>query len=165
MKNKKNRIVFTLVAAFVGVLCALALTASFSIMKVQGPAMEPEISQGNFVIVNKLAYVFGTPEQGDVVTFHCNVYNEDGEGSILVKRVVATAGDLVEIREGSLYVNKKIYEKHMTEPVYMDAMEPITVAEGKVFVLSDNRESVMDSRDSAVGQLSVTELSGKVCFE
>lgn len=167
MKNKKKKktpVALLIVAALAGIIFALIGTAGFTVMKVQGAAMEPQVLQGNWVLVNKLAYVFQDPKPGDVVTFPCNVYNEDGEGNMLVKRVAAIEGDLVEVKEGVLYVNKKIHNKHMAEPIYMESMEPIIVAEDRVFVLSDNRECVMDSRDSAVGQLPVWELE-KVCFK
>ena len=53
--------------------------------------MAPAIQKGERVWINKLAYLFGEPRQGELVAFHCDVYSEDGEGSTLVKRVAAVS--------------------------------------------------------------------------
>jgi hypothetical protein len=61
-------------------------------------------------------------------------------------------------------VNDEIYQGYLDTPVYLDPMDEITVGRNRVFVLSDSQTAVLDSRDPAVGQLSINELSGKVCF-
>ena len=124
--------------------------------------MEPSISDGSIIFVNKLAYFYQKPEAGDVVTFRCNVYSEDGEGNILVRRIAATGGDRVRITDGNLYVNDEPYKTEQN--IYLEPMEEITVGTGSVFVLSDSLTAVLDSRNQAVGQLRTDELNGKVCF-
>ncbi len=165
MKTKKSRPISFLAAGILGVLVALGITCSFGIMKVQGESMEPSIAKGDVIVVNKFYYLFGEPSTGDAVVFPCNVYSEDGEGSFLIRRVVATEGDQVEIKDGMLYVNDKICDSYTENPVYMESMDKITVGKHKVFVLSDNRGAVLDSRDQAVGQMDISELTGKVCFK
>lgn len=153
------------IAAVLGILSALAVTCSFSIMKVQGSSMEPSIEKNGIVLVSRLSYCFGQPKEGDVIAFPCNVYSEDGEGSTLVKRVIATEGDRVRIKDGVLYVNGKPYDKYAAQPVYLGEMETVTIGADRVFVLSDSREYHLDSRDQAVGQLPVSDITGKVCFK
>ncbi|MCQ4637127.1 signal peptidase I [Anaerovorax odorimutans] len=165
MKTGRKKWIAYFSAGFLGILAALAVTCAFSVLSIQGDSMDPTITKGDHVLINKTAYLFGQPGQGDVVAFPCSVYSEDGEGSTLVKRVVATAGDRVEIRDGALYINERLFDKYAADPVYMDSMEKVTVDKGKVFVLSDNRSAVLDSRDQAVGQLKISELIGKVCFK
>lgn len=165
MGTGKKKIVLFVSAGILGVLAALAVTCAFSIMKVQGESMEPSIEKGEIVVINKLAYFFQQPKAGDAAAFHCSVYSEDGESCTLIKRIVAEEGDQVEIKDGMLYVNDKIYVQDEANPVYMEAMEKVTVGKGRVFVLSDNRGAVLDSRDQAVGQLDISELTGKVCFK
>lgn len=165
MKTGYKKWTILAIAAILGIITALLLTCFFSIMKVQGDSMEPSIEQGDRVLIDKVSYFFRQPEPGDVVAFPCSVYSEDGEGSTLVKRIVAAEGDQVEIKDGALYINDDIYDKYAADPVYMDEMKKITIGRGKVFVLSDNRSAVLDSRDQAVGQLGITELTGRVCFK
>ncbi|NBI63570.1 signal peptidase I [Clostridiales bacterium] len=165
MKTGKLKILLFVLAAVLGILAALAVTCAFSVMKTQGESMEPSIEKGEIIVINKLAYFFQEPKVGDAAAFHCSVYSEDGEGSTLIKRIVATEGDQVEIKDGMLYVNDKIYIQEAAAPVYMEAMEKVIIGKGKVFVLSDNRGAVLDSRDQAVGQLDISELMGKVCFK
>lgn len=165
MKNGRKKWIVLFTAGLLGIIAAFIVTCSFGIVKVQGDSMEPAIGKGNLAVVSKLSYFFRQPRAGDVVAFPCNVYGEDGEGSTLIRRVVATEGDLVEIRDGMLYVNGKVYDKYVKDPAYMEPMEKKTVGAGRVFVLSDNRGAMLDSRDDAVGQLEIAELSGKVCFK
>lgn len=161
MGIRMSNIVFP---ALAGIMAALIVTCFMSVMTVRGNAMEPSITDGSIIIINKAAYFYQEPEVGDVITFCCNVYSEDGEGSILVRRIAATSGDKVRITDGNLYVNDEIYEGYAEKPVYLDPMKEITVGKNRVFVLSDSQTAVLDSRDSAVGQLRVDELVGKVCF-
>ncbi len=151
--------------AFAAVLAAIIVTCIFSTAKVMGNAMEPAISDGSVVVINKIAYFYQKPEAGDVVAFHCEVYSEDEEGSILLRRVAASEGDRVRITDGRLYVNDVIYEGYAEHNVYLDPMDEISIGRDRVFVLSDSQTAVLDSRDQAVGQLRIDELDGKVCFK
>ena len=154
-----------LLAACVGVLAALVLTCALDVIKMKGDTMEPAIAGDSHVIVYKWAYAFGKPQKGDLVAFPSCVYSEDGEGSTLVKRVVATEGDFVEIKEGCLYINGALFDEYAAEPVYMEPMKGTVIQKSKVFVLSDKRSAVLDSRDEAIGQLAARELTGKVWFK
>ena len=161
MRIRMKNIVFP---ALAGITAAVLVTCVLGTMTVKGNAMAPSVADGSLIFVNKLAYLYQEPAAGDVVVFHCNVYSEDEEGSILVRRIAATAGDKVRITDGNLYVNDQLYENYSEKHIYLESMPEVTVAEGRVFVLSDSQTAVLDSRDSAVGQLSVDELDGKVCF-
>lgn len=150
--------------ALAGVAAAMIVTCFLGTMTVRGNAMEPSIPDGSLVFINKVAYFYQKPEVGDVVAFHCNVYSEDGEGSVLLRRVAAVSGDRVRITDGSLYVNDELYEGYSERPVYLNPMDEVTVGKNRVFVLSDSQTALLDSRDNAVGQLGIEELDGKVCF-
>lgn len=165
MKTTKKQKIALIAAGILGVVAALSATACFSILKMQGESMEPSIEKGERILINRLAYCFQRPQTGDAVAFSCNVYSEDGEGSTLIRRIAASEGDKVEIRDGMFYVNGKLSREYAGSPVYMEPMEETVVEEHKVFVLSDNRGALLDSRDQAVGQLDTSELLGKVCFK
>lgn len=164
MKTGRTR-TFFISAVVIGIIAAVVLTCIFDIMKVQSDSMEPSIYNGSRVAINKMAYFFGQPEPGDVVAFSCEVYSEDEEGSVLLRRVAASEGDKVEIRDGNLYINEKLYEGYASNGVYLNTMEETTVGKNRVFVVSDTGLAVLDSRDQAVGQLRKDELLGKVLFK
>lgn len=153
-----------LTAAVLGIIAAVIISCLFGSMRVSSRSMEPSIADGSLIFINKLAYFYQKPEAGDIVTFNCNVYSEDEEGSTLIRRVAATEGDKVRITDGNLYVNDELYEGYSEQSIYMEPMDEITVGKNRVFVLSDSQTAVLDSRDQAVGQLRTDELTGKVCF-
>lgn len=160
----KDRIKSIVLPAIAGAAAALIVSCVLGTMIVKGNAMHPSIPDGSIIFVNKLAYFYQEPEIGDVVAFHCNVYSEDEEGSILVRRVAAASGDKVRITDGNLYVNDRLYENYCEKRIYLEPMTEITVGKNRVFVLSDSQTAILDSRDKAVGQLRIDELDGKVCF-
>lgn len=165
MGTKTKKIIGAIIAAIAGVIFALTLTSVFSVLEVQGDTMQPALRERQYTIINKWAYLFWSPEEGDIVAFPCDVYSEDGEGRILMKRVVATAGDTVEIKDGALYINRRIYDEYTAKNVYMEPMKETKIADHKIFVMSDDREAVLDSRDQSIGQIEDTDIIGKVCFK
>lgn len=157
-----RKICFYAAVALLGIAVAVLTAAVFMIMTVRGSGMEPAINDGDKVLINKLA---DTHAVGDVVAFRSNVYGEEGEGSILVRRVAGSSGDTVEIKDNIFYLNGKPYDKYMKEPAAMDNMNKIHLSNDEIFVLSDNRKSSMDSRNEAIGVLKSSDCVGKVCFE
>lgn len=146
-----------------GIGAAVLLNGGIGSVTVTGPAMAPAVKAGDTVLISKWSYLFDEPGVGDLVAFPCDVYSEEGEGSTLIRRVAATEGDLVEIRDGNLYINNKLEDGTASAgAAYMEPMAKIAVGPGKVFVLSDDRAAMLDSRDQAVGQLAVAELTGGV---
>jgi len=163
-----KRVILYGLAAVLGICAAAALSAVFMVTTVMSSAMEPAIKEGSAVLVNKLAFCAkGTapPQVGSVVAFHCDVYGEEGEGNILVRRVAGSAGDTVEIKDDIFYLNGRPYEKYMKEAVSMEDMAERILGEHEIFVLSDSRKSSMDSRNEAIGILDFRECIGQVCFE
>lgn len=148
-------------AAIFGIAAAVALTAVFTVMTVKGTGMEPNLEDGQIVLINKLDDI---PETGNVVAFRSEVYGEEGEGSVLVRRVAGKSGDVVEIKDNVFYLNDKPYDEYMKEPVHMEDMDKIRLGNDEFFVLSDNRKSSMDSRNEAIGVLDSDDIVGKVCF-
>lgn len=154
-------------AAVLGVAAALALSAFFTVTTVTGGGMEPAIESGSRVLINKTAYrgeEAAAPQVGSVVAFKSDVYGEEGEGAVLVRRVAGSAGDVVEIRNSIFYLNGRPYEEYMTEAVHMEEMGPLKLGENEIFVLSDNRKSSMDSRNEAIGVLDCRQCIGEVFF-
>ena len=162
-----KRVVSYAVAAVLGVLSAFLLSGVFIIEEVYGNGMEPALKNGSKVIINKLAFDGDggeNVEAGSLIAFRSDVYGEDGEGRILIRRVAAVPGDTVEIKNDIFYVNDKPYTEYMKEAVHLDPMVKIKLGDYKVFVLSDDRKSSMDSRNEAIGLVDIRECLGRVCF-
>ena len=109
-------------------------------VRVDGSSMLPTLQDGEFVLVNKLAYRLGTPTRGDIIVFRSTT-----EADLdLIKRVVGLPGDRVTIGGGHLSVNGQV----LTE-TYINAAPNYNgewqVPEGSLFVLGDNRNDSSDS--------------------
>jgi len=150
------------IVALLGTCSAIIVSCCFMLVMITDASMEPEIAKGSTVLVNKLVNQL---EVGDVVAFNNDVYGENGEGSILVRRVAAVSGDTVEITDNMFYLNDRPYTDYMSQAAHMKAYAKRTLEDGQIFVLCDNRRLAMDSRDDAVGILKIDECYGKVCFK
>ena len=150
-----------LVEAAVVVLAVLFISNFIvSITYVSGDSMKPNFYDGDRIVVLRLAK--GSIEKGDVIVFKTQ------QGEKLIKRVVATEGDTVDISstQGGLYINGKAVEEdniYSTTSAADDKVTyPVVVEEDSYFVLGDNRTGSKDSRDSEIGLIKKKDVIGKV---
>ena len=130
------------------------------IIGVQGDSMLPTLQDSNQLLVSNLFY---TPEKGDIVILTKDSFMD----SPIVKRVIATEGDTVDIdfETGEVQVNgETLQEDYIAEPTttYFDMTFPQTVPEGCIFVMGDNRNHSTDSRDAQLGMVDTRYVIGKV---
>jgi signal peptidase I len=141
----------------------LALVIFFAIhfmiqnFRIDGTSMEPNIHNGEYVIVNKTAYWFGhNPHRGDVIIFNA----PDQPQNDRVKRVIGLPGDKVEVRgDGTVYVNGQQLEEPYLPPHHSGTSGTWTVPEDQYFVMGDNRSASLDSR--AKGPVPRNKIIGK----
>ncbi len=143
-------------------IIALVFTFAFRLVGVSGSSMINTLADGDWLIVTPY---YDEPVYGDIVI---STHRLETMGPI-VKRVIATEGDTVDIDEvGNVYVNgEKLDETSYTVPVsrrYGDLSYPVTVPEGSVMLMGDNRPLSSDSRYSYVGFAPVDALLGKAQF-
>lgn len=144
----------TLVLAAVMVLAINIFSAR---IRVDGVSMQPSFYQDDFVVVNKLAYTFGDFKRGDVVVFP---YPRNPEEDY-IKRVIGLPGDHVVIEEGLVMVNGVLLdEPYIAEAPRVDY--EISVPDGELFLMGDNRNSSSDSR--VWGTLPLGDVIGKAVF-
>ena len=151
-------VVEAIVVAFV--IIAIAFTFIFRVFDVNGPSMVPTLEDGDKLIVSTVGY---KPERGDIVIISDTV----GIDEPIVKRIIALPGDTVDINftTGVVTVNgvEEEYSEELTFQQF-DIAFPITVPEGTVFVLGDNRGNSIDSRSTRVGCVDERLIVGKVLF-
>jgi signal peptidase I len=129
-------------------------------VKVEGTSMAPLISDQERIFINKLVYRFEAISRGDVVVFW---YPNDRTKSF-IKRVVGLPGEIVEIRQGRVYVNEKLIEEPYILPAYLDSNSfgPFRVPPRQYFVMGDHRDSSNDSR--MFGPVPAEYIYGKAVF-
>ena len=141
----------------VGILIFLFV---FRVITVVGSSMNPTLLNGDKVIVSDL---FFTPKYGDIIV--CKAENFGDE--YLIKRVIATEGQTVDIdfEEGVVYVDGKPLDEPYTAAKTHDREDfrgEVTVPEGCVFVMGDNRNASTDSRTTEIGMIDKRAILGKV---
>ena len=130
--------------------------------RVDGSSMEPTLTDGDNLWVDKLSYVFGEPERFDVIIFN---YDED---TTYVKRIVRLPGETVRIdQNGNIYINEQLLKENYGKEVILESNlgrsnQPILLGEGEYFVLGDNRNNSSDSRWADVGNVHREDIIGKV---
>jgi signal peptidase I len=143
----------------------IALTATFffnvfiaqAVSIDQGPSMQPNLYIGYRVLIEKVTYRFRPPERGEVV-----VVARPGEAAGLIKRVVAVPGQVIEVRDGHVWINGALVEEPVVSfwggPYY----PPTLVPAGSVFILGDNRGSSLDSR--MLGPVPLEAIEGRALY-
>ena len=124
---------------------------------VSGPSMRRTLQNEERLIVNKLVYYTRDPKKGEIIVFK---YPSDTRRDF-IKRVIATGGDSIEIRDGKTFVNgEAIDESYIKEPFHTNYPK-VTVPKGFIFVMGDNRNNSEDSRYSDVGFVDLKLVKGK----
>jgi len=146
------------VLVVVAAIAVLIATLFLPVFQITGTSMEPNMNDGDIVVAVKTTSF----KQGEVVGFYFN-------NKLLLKRVIATQGDWVEIDEdGNVTVNGTLlYEPYVTEKSLgiSDIQYPYQVPDNGVFVLGDHRAESVDSRSSMIGCIAADEIVGRVIFK
>ena len=147
--------IYTLIV--VAAVAVLVATIWMPVLQIYGSSMTPTLNEGDIVVSLKGSQF----RQGELAAFYIG-------NKILVKRVIANPGDWVDIdQDGNVYVNHQAIE----EP-YLDVKSfgdcnielPYQVPESRIFVMGDNRDVSVDSRNTSVGCVAQEQVVGKIVF-
>jgi signal peptidase I len=140
---------------FLAVALFLAINAVSARIRVESVSMQPTLYEGDFVIVNKLAYKLGTPSRGDVVIFH---FPPDPNREPYIKRIIGLPEETIKVSGGKVYVNgAQIREPYIKAPPNYE--NSWTVPSDSLFVLGDNRNNSSDSH--SWGMVPLENVIGK----
>ncbi len=152
----------------VAVAIALAWFITNFVVKpyeIPSESMEDTIMTGDRVLSERVSYLGASPAQGDIVTFT----DVEDPTRVLIKRVVAVAGQQVELKDGSVYVDgSRLSEPYTDDKQSLplvnthDISYPYTVPEGCIWVMGDNRTNSSDSR--YFGAVPVANVTGHAFF-
>jgi signal peptidase I len=162
------------------VLALLIRTFLFQAFYIPSPSMEPTLTMGDRVLVDKIPYYFHPPRRGDIIVFENpnpgavpdrgvvggffhwllqGLGAQQPENEDFIKRVIGLPGDTVEGKNGFVYVNgKKLDEPYLTQTTRPFAA--VKVPAGKLFVMGDNRGNSLDSR-FGLGYVPIDKVVGK----
>ena len=124
---------------------------------VDGPSMRPTLQSQERLVVNKFIYQFREPQKGEILVFQ---YPRDPKRDF-IKRVIATAGDTVEIKDGRVFVNDQLLNEDYILEKTKSEYPKSTVPKGTIFVMGDNRNNSEDSRFADVGFVPLDLINGK----
>lgn len=149
LRDSKKFILFLVVAVII-------FRVLIGISRVDGLSMYPTLKDGQAIVYSRLSKNY---EVGDIVSVKMP------GGQYYIKRVVAVGGDTVDIKDGLLYVNGKAQTQYgygETEAQSALVHYPLTVQEGHIFAVGDNRPVSIDSR--TFGEMAISQTRGKIFF-
>lgn len=167
MRPLVREVIETIVLAL---LIFLAVRFTVQNYRVEGPSMDPALSPGQHLLVNRLVYLridssvvsellpfvtrdshrnfspFDSPSRGDIVVFRF-----PGESRDFVKRIIGIPGDTIHIENGLVFLNGEVLKESYIIHYDGGSMEPIKVTDDTYFVMGDNRQRSDDSRPRKFG--------------
>jgi signal peptidase I len=144
-------------------LIFFAVHFSVQPFKVKGPSMQPNLHTNNLVVVNLLAYDFGSPQRGDIIVFHPPISGDSVD--YYVKRIIAIPGDIVQVTPTAVIVDGQKLREPYINTVGANGIEnlnvvpPLKLAKDEYWVMGDNRSNSQDSR--FFGPISRSAIVGK----
>ena len=144
--------------------------------------MEPQLREGDRVVVSRTSYRLHDVHRGDVIVFPSPAVPAEREGLVmrlahdvlesvavrdpgdreLIKRVIGLPGETVEGRDGRVRIDgRRLIEPYLDADVVTSDFGPVEIPEGHVFVMGDNRTNSHDSRFSDIGTIDIDTIVGR----
>ncbi len=150
---------------------AIALVVGLLILQLVKPtivkehSMLPTLNENDYIFLSKQSYRIHEPERGDIIVFHTDLVQANGDEKLLIKRIIGLPGDEISIADGIVYLNGDALKEDYTLDGYTASeMEPLVVPEDSLFVMGDNRQNSTDSREITIGCVDEDLVLGKAVF-
>lgn len=156
-----NHLKAWIMPVLLGLLLAGVFSCFFRIAVVNGDSMEPALHNGQFLLLQTRFLQEDAVKRGDIIVASKKI----PEKTEIVKRVIGLPGEHLEILENRVYINgEELEEGYLREDMETENLD-VTIPEGKLFVMGDNRNDSADSRMEIIGLVDMqTELHGKRIF-
>lgn len=145
------------------------ITFFYAPMRINGPSMNPALSDGDIVIIDKITYKFKEPERFDLIAFEYR-YDKSQE---YIKRIIGMPGETLYIADNDIYIlNEETGQFEILEEYYgyysgsaqLENCAKVTLGADEYFVIGDNRYNSDDSRSNGVGLVKRDTIIGRACF-
>lgn len=153
--------------SFLIALIVCFFVSSYVIQKtdVEGKSMEPALKKGDLLLIDKLFLNLKEPKRYDIVVFPA----KNKKSVYYIKRIIGLPGEKIQIIGDSIYINNRILDESygkeaMEEQTEGIALRPIVLKENEYFVLGDNRNHSIDSRNKEIGVIKKEALIGQAFF-
>lgn len=169
-KKKLNIVVLREIMSWIFWIFASMLLAVVTVFcvgmktNVIGSSMEPSLYNGQGIFLNRLIYRVSSPKEGDVVVF---LPNGNEKSHYYVKRVVGVPGDMLYIKNGTLYVNNEVVNEYFNDEIAEPGLlsDSVTLGDDEYFVIGDNCNNSEDSRSANIGTIKKEYIIGKAWFK
>ena len=128
---------------------------------VDGVSMSYTLKNGDVLIIDKLTYRFSKPRRFDIVVFPIS------EDEYYIKRIIGMPNETVQIIDGKVYINEQLLDDpygYEDITYFGEANSPIKIGDGQYFVLGDNRNKSVDSREASIGLIEEDDIIGRAVF-
>lgn len=132
----------TLVTIVLTIVIFILIQATVQVSIVNGSSMEPDLRDGQRIVVNKAVYLLHQPHRGDIIIFHPP---QNSGTTPFIKRVIGLPGDTIEIKQGRVYINGSPLEEPYIKDAPAYTLVKKNVSGDSYFVLGDNRNNTSDS--------------------
>lgn len=147
--------------AVIFLLTFLFITFVMQRTEVSGQSMEPTLQDGDSLLIEKVSYRFSSPKRFDIIVFPYQY----GDNQFFIKRIIGLPGESIRIDiDGNIYVDGEILKEGYGAEVILDpgrAETEVVLGEDEYFVMGDNRNHSMDSRDISVGSINKADITGR----
>ncbi len=145
----------------ISLIIALLITTFVKPTIVKHYSMQPTLDENDFLIINRILYTRGEPERGDIVVFESNQYDFEGNQKLLIKRVIGLPGEEIQITGGRVYINGEELIEEYLDDRYTNGNVHLEIPENRLFVMGDNRNNSLDSRNDELGLVDTEDIVGK----
>lgn len=146
---------------FIFVVLIIAIYV-IGLQQIVGDSMNPTLNNNDVIIIDKLTPNFIKLNKGDIISFYYD------ESKLLIKRIIGLPGEYIEIKNNEIYINNELIDDYVYDVKMNDfKLEEIgynKIPDNMYFVMGDNREDSLDSRDYKVGLIKKEDIIGKKLF-